>query len=270
MNGRRRWGTSGRRATGIAALLAIAALAVAGIASADTHRIGSMLVQLTARLAPKRLPREGQSPIAVTVGWKISTVDGSEPATLKSVKIQINHNGILDPTGLPTCPYSQIHPASTARALKNCRSSLVGTGNFSARVGLEGQENYDTHGKMVVFNSVQGGKPTLFGQIYTAYPFAASFVIPFKVSKGRHGSFGTTLDAKLPASLVNWGNLTEVNMRLSRKFAYRGHPHSFLRAGCPTPAGVPTASFPLAKTDLDFIGGAHVSSTLSENCRVRH
>jgi hypothetical protein len=260
----------GRRSAGFAILLAFVALAATGIASADTHKVGSMVVQLSARLAPKRLPREGQSPVAVTVGWKISTVDGSEPPTVKSVRIQINHHGILDPTGLPTCPYSQIQPASTARALKNCRPALVGTGNFTARVGLEGQENYDTQGKMVVFNGVEGGQPTLFGQIYTSYPFAASFVIPFKVSKSRHGTFGTTLDAKLPTSLVNWGNLTEVNMRLSRKFAYRGHSRSFLRAGCPTPEGVPTASFPLAKTDLDFIGGAHVSSTLTENCRVRH
>jgi hypothetical protein len=245
-------------------------MVVAGFANADTQTVGAMKVQLTARLAPKTLPRDAQSPIAVSVGWKISSVDGTEPPTLKSVRIQINRNGILDPTGLPTCPYSRIQPASTSRALKNCRPALVGTGTFSARVGLEGQENYDTHGRMVVFNSVEKGKPVLYGQIYTGYPFAASFVIPFKVSKSKHGTYGTTLEAKLPTSLIEWGNLTEVNMRLSRKFAYQGHPRSFLRAGCPTPEGVPAANFRLAKTDLDFVGGAHVSSTLTENCRVRH
>lgn len=250
--------------------LAAAGLVACGIASADVKVVGGMVVQLTARLAPKSLPRDSQSPISVSVGWKISSDDGSEPATLKAVRIQINRNGVLDPTGLPICPYSRIQPASTARALQNCRGALVGTGTFAAHVGLEGQENYVTHGKMVVFNSTEHGKPVLYGQIYTGYPFAASFVIPFKVTKTAHGTYGTTLGAKLPASLINWGNLTEVNMRLSRKFVYRGHSRSFLSAGCPTPQGVPTASFRLAKTDLDFIGGAHVSSTLTENCRVRH
>ena len=240
------------------------------MASAETQQVGGMLVQLSARLAPKSLPRQGHSPIAVSVGWKISSADGSQPPTLRSVRIQINHNGILDPTGLPTCSYSRIQPASTTRALKNCRAAVVGTGTFAAYVGLEGQESYVTRGKMVVFNSVEHQHPVLYGHIYTGYPFAASFVIPFKVGKSKHGIYGTSLDAKLPASLINWGNLTEVNMRLSRKFAYQGHRRSFLSAGCPAPKGFPGALFHLAKTELNFIGGAHVSSTLSENCQVSH
>jgi hypothetical protein len=253
-----------------ALLLAGAALAATftSISSADTQQIGTMLVQVSAKLAPKTLPREGLSPISVSVGWKISSTDGTETPSLKKVEIEINRNGVLDPTGLPMCPYSQIQPASTSRALKNCRSSLVGTGNFSAHVGLEGQENYVTHGRMVVFNSVQGGHPVLYGQIYTAFPFAASFVIPFEVDNHKSGTFGTTLTAKLPASLRDWGNLTEVNMRLFRKYAFRGNQRSFLSASCPLPKGVGTANFRLARTSFDFDGGVHASSTLNESCKV--
>jgi hypothetical protein len=249
---------------------AAVAFAVAGLAQADVKIVGNTVVNLTAEIAPKRLPRDHASPVAVTVGWHVQSKDGSEPPTVKTVSIDINRKGILDPTGLPPCPYSQIQPASTSRAIKNCHASLVGTGKFSATVGLEGQERYATHGKMVVFNSVEGGKPVLYGQIYTGYPFAASFVIPFKVSKHKHGTFGTSLTAKLPKNLIDWGNLTEVSMRLSRKFTYRGRRRSFLLASCPTPKNVPVVSFPLARASLGFSGGLHVSSTLTEDCRVRH
>jgi hypothetical protein len=122
---------------------------------------------------------------------------------------------------------------------------------------------------MVVFNSVEGGKPVLYGQIYTNYPFAASFVIPFKVTQNKHGTYGTTLTAKLPSSLLDWGNLTGVEMRLSRQFAFKGKRRSFLSAACPTPKGVSAAVFKLARTSFIFTRGAHVSSTLTEDCKVR-
>lgn len=254
----------------LALLSAVLALACTGIAYGDTQQLGNMLVNVTAKLSPKKLPRDQSSPVAVSVGWNISTTDGSEPAKLKTIKIEINRNGILDATGLPVCPYGKIQPASTSRALANCRSSLVGTGSFSATVGLEGQERYVAKGRMLVFNGEEKGRPVLYGQIYSAYPFANSFVVVFKVSRSKHGTFGTTLAAKLPASLRAWGNLTAVTMKLSRNYHYKGKPRSFLTASCPTPKGFGLAVFQLSRTSFSFAGGAKASSTLTETCKVRH
>jgi hypothetical protein len=252
-------------------LLALAlAFATVAYAETETKIVGNVEMTTSAKLSPKKLPREGRAPVAVSLGWKVATTDGSTPPTLKNLQIEINRNGILDPTGLPICPFDKIQPASTERALKNCRSSLVGKGSFAALVGLEGQESYVSKGKMVVFNSEKGGKPVLFGQIYSAYPFSNSFVITFKVSKEKKGEYGTVLDATLPANLRAWGNLTEINMRLSRKYGYQGEKRSFLSANCPTPKGVPTTSFKLARTSFGFVGGAKVGSILTDNCRVRH
>ena len=252
------------------ALIALLAIGVASLAQAKTNVAkGNLLVSVDGRLAPSKLPREGRAPIAVSVGWKITTVDGAEPPRLKKLKIEINKNGVLDPTGLPVCPYDKIQPASTSRALKNCRSALVGKGNFSAIVGLAGQESYVAEGKMIVFNSEKGGKPVLYGQIYSALPFANSFVITFKVKKAKKGPYGTSLVATLPASLRAWGNLTEINMRLSRKFKVKGNRRSYISANCPTPKGVSAASFKLARTSFDFVGGAKVSTILTDDCRAR-
>lgn len=252
------------------ALVIVLGSATLAYAETETQVKGTLQMSVSAELSPKRLPREGRAPVAVSLGWKVATTDGTIPPTLKSLKIEINRNGILDPTGLPICPYGRIQPASTSRALRNCRSSLVGTGSFAALVGLEGQENYIAKGKMVVFNSEKGGKPVLFGQIYSARPFSSSFVIIFKVSREKKGEYGTILSATLPANLRAWGNLTEINMRLSRKYGYQGKQRSFLSANCPTPKGIPTTSFKLARTSFAFVGGQEVSSTLTDDCRVRH
>jgi hypothetical protein len=248
------------------------ALCAATLANADTETQvkGNLELSISAKLSPKRLPREGRAPVAVSLGWKVATTDGTVPPTLKNLKIEINRNGILDPIGLPICPYDKIQPASTSRALKNCRASLVGKGSFAALVALEGQESYVTTGRMVVFNSEKGGKPVLFGQIYSEKPFANSFVIIFKVDKKRKGQYGTSLTATLPPNLRAWGNLTEIRMRLSRQFGYQGERRSFLSANCPTPKGVGIASFRLARTSFAFVGGQKMASTLTDDCRVRH
>jgi hypothetical protein len=245
------------------------ALCLAAFAQADTQVTGNLVTSVQARLSPKRLPREGRAPVAVSIDWKVSTQDGSEPPTLKKLQIEINRNGILDPTGLPLCPYAKIQPASTQRALSNCRSSLVGTGGFSALVGLEGQENYVAKGRMVLFNSERAGKPVLFGQIYSSFPFTNSFVIVFKVDRHPHGAYGTTLSATLPPRLRAWGNLTEISMRLQRKFSYKGQRRSFLSAGCPAPKGFGAAPFRLAHTSFAFDGGLQVNSTITDSCKVR-
>jgi hypothetical protein len=250
---------------------ALAALALTSLANAQTKILGNLQLSVSAKLAPKQLPREGTAPIAVSVGWQIASTDPSQkPAALKSVKIEINRAGILDPTGLPDCPYPQIQPASTQRALTGCKASLVGQGSFSALVGLEGQESYVSKGKMLVFKGTKQGKAVLYGHIYTSYPFAASFVIVFKVSKEKKGTYATTLTATLPANLRNWGLLTEVNMRLARNFSVKGQKRSFLSAGCPAPKGFGAVPFPLARASFAFAGTPQISQTLSETCKVRH
>jgi sugar lactone lactonase YvrE len=237
--------------------------------AATVKQADHMQVSLSGQLSPRRLPRSANAPVAVSVGWKIQSTDGSVPTALKALRIEINRNGVLDLTGLPTCPYTKIQPASTSRALAGCRGSLVGRGHFAAMIGIGGQEPYEARGQMLLFNGRKGGKPVLLGQIYSPRPFANSFVIDFKISRISHGTFGTVLSAVLPASLRSWGTLTEIQMRLARTFNYKGSRRSFLSASCPAPKGFTSAPFSLARAHFLFSGGEQVSSILSESCRVR-
>jgi hypothetical protein len=250
-----------------AALIAI--LALTALAGAETAQQGNLRVTVSGKLAPKKLPRTGLAPISVSVGGQIATTDNTLPPALKMLRVELNRHGRLDYEGLPTCEYGRIQPSSSSRALAGCRSSLVGTGTFSADITLAGQEPYPTQGKLLVFNSVKGGKPVLYGHIYSAHPFATSFVIVFKVSRLKKGTYGIVLDAPLPKAMKSWGRLTGLSMTLSRHFNYKGESHSYISSGCPAPKGFPGAAFPLARTSFAFTGGKELSSVLVGSCKVR-
>jgi hypothetical protein len=262
--------TSPRRLWPLAVLvgLLLSVLLVA-LASAETVQRGNVRLAVNGALSPKRLPRSGTAPIAVNVGWQLQTTDGAPPPVLKNLSIAINRAGRFDLEGLPTCPYAKIQPASTNRALANCRDALVGRGNFAAQVALGGQESYAATGQMLIFNGRQGKKPVLFGQIYSPRPFASSFVIVFALDTTSRGTYGTEMKATLPSSLRAWGALTEVQMKLSRRFGYGGQSRSFISAGCPAPSGFTKAVFPLARTEFTYLGGLKQSLVLSSDCETR-
>lgn len=253
----------------LALCTAIGVVGVASMAGAEIVQQGNLRVSVNGALTSKRLPREGTAPVGVSVGWNVTTADGSPPLKLTGVEIEINSHGQFDPTGLPVCPIARIQPASSTRALANCRGSLVGEGKFGAQVSLGGQEPYEVGGRLLVFNGEKGGKPVLLGQIYAPHPFATSFVITFGLKQLTKGSYGTVLTASIPRALLNWGNLTMIEMTLSRHYSFEGHQRSYISAGCPAPKGFGGAVFPLARTAFSFAGGATLRSTLTENCSVK-
>ena len=246
----------------------ILVLLASSLASAVITQKGNLRLSVAGALSPKKLPRKGQAPISVSVGGEITTTDETLPPTLKALRIELNREGVLDYAGLPLCQYSRIQPASTSRALAGCRSSLVGKGSFSVDITLAGQEPYPTQGRLVLFNGEKGGKPVLFGHIYSPKPFATSFVIVFALSKRKSGTYGTVLSATLPKAMKAWGRLTGLQMTLSRRYSSGGHRRSYISAGCPAPKGFSKISFPLARTSFEFVGGTRLSSVLGSTCSV--
>jgi len=254
----------GATATALLALLATATLAQAEIAQK-----GNLRVTTTGKLSPKKLPRKGTAPIQVSVGGKFASVDGTLPPQLTSMRIELNRQGDLETTGLPECRISQIQPASTQRALRACKGALVGSGRFEVDVVLAGQAPYPAAGRLLVFNGKHKGKKALLGQIYSAKPFASSFVIPFVISKQRKGRYGLVLTSNVPKALTSWGHITGLTLNLKRRYSYRGKRRSVVSAGCPAPKGFPGALFSLARTTFRFAGGVQVTSGLTRSCKVR-
>jgi DNA-binding beta-propeller fold protein YncE len=257
---------------------ALAARANAGAAtdSARTRGASASVVEqrrgvrvgFDGKLTPHVLPRHGMAPVGIVVDARISATGGEDPPQLRRITIAINRNGHFTSAGLPVCRVDQIQPSTTDGALAACRGSLVGEGSFSANVKLPQQSPFPSAGKVLAFNGRVNGKPAILAHIYGTEPAPTSTVLPFLLRKS-HGTYGTTLEASLPQATGSWGYVTGLRMNLRRRFSYHGHSRSFLSAGCPAPAGFPSAAFPLAKTSFAFAENLTLNAVLSRTCTAR-
>ncbi|HEX6455876.1 MAG TPA: hypothetical protein VF009_05090 [Solirubrobacterales bacterium] len=245
---------------------ALAALAAVGRAEVIQH--GSLRISFEGKLNPKRLPRHGAAPVAVSVGGHVTTTDGSTPPQLRKIEIGINRHGRFDYSGLPACRLEEIQPSTTTNAMRACGPSKVGVGSFAANVAIPGQTPFPSAGKMIAFNGVEGGKPVIFAHVYGTRPVPTSFTLTLRMQQTR-GTFGTTLVAYLPHVTGHAGFITGLSLNLHRTYRYRGSWHSYLSAGCPAPKGFSGSPFPLARASFTFAGGRTLGSTLVRSCKVR-
>ncbi len=257
-----------RRASIILALALAVGLAV--IAHADVVQHGKFRVAVNATLSPKRLPRSGQAPVRFGLSARFISTKGSTPPQLRTIKVDINRHGSLDPSGLPTCGIDDIQPATTTNALAACRSSLVGEGSFHAKVLFTQQAPFPSNGKLVAFNGRWHGRPAILAHIYGPKPVPTSYTIPFVIKTLGKGTYGIELRASLPQFSGKWGYVTGISLTLGRKFKAHGKLHSYLSAACPAPHGVPIVPFPLSRTSFSFSGQQDFDSTLNRSCRPAH
>src|SRR6187402_40555 len=113
----------GKRAAAIGA--AVAVLACAGAALAATVQQGDLRITALARIEPEGLPRDRPAPIAIFVAGHLENSKGGIPPQLQSLRIQVNRHGLLQSKGLPVCEIPEVQPASTQRALQNCKGALI-------------------------------------------------------------------------------------------------------------------------------------------------
>jgi hypothetical protein len=256
-----------RRAAALAA--AVALLACASLAHASVIQEGNLRITVLSQILPYKLPRHGTAPIAVFVSGHLSAPHGGIPAQLQEMTVEVNKHGLLQSRGLATCPLAKLQPASSERAMASCGDAVIGSGQFWAHIVLPDQGAYGTHGRLLIFNGRQKGKPVIFTHIFTANPFFSSFVIPFAISKVDHGAYGTKLTASLPRALGDWGYVDRIKLTLRRKYRYRDRELSYFNAGCPAPEGSKRTVFPLALASFDFADGASLSARVEKACAVK-
>jgi hypothetical protein len=236
-------------------------------AAAEVTQKDGVRVAVDGSLAPRRLPRHGKAPISVDVSGRIGSTSPSGPPQLRTLQIAINREGRISSRGIPVCRLGRINPSTTKEAMAACGSSLVGEGHFSASVKLPRQSPFPSEGKILAFNGRLRGQPALLAHIYGTKPVPTSYVLPFLVRPAR-GTFGTTLEASLPAVTGEWGFVTGISISLHRNFTFKGRRQSFLSAGCPAPAGFGAVAFPLLRTTFGFDGGLELTESLTRTCQA--
>ncbi|HEY4778446.1 MAG TPA: hypothetical protein VIH47_02500 [Solirubrobacterales bacterium] len=258
------------RRTQIGALATAAAVLAltASLAQAELTARGDLFVEFSGGIAPSALPRDARAPISVEVTGTIRTLSGERPPALRRISIAINRGGRLDANGLPVCERRQIDPSSSAEALAHCGPALVGGGSYDADVAFPEQSALPSHGRILAFNAVVGGKRAILAHVYGTDPIPITRIIVFHIRE-TSGTYGTILTGALPASLNRYGYLQRISLSLHRNFTYKGRRRSYLSAACEAPAGFPGASFPFAHASMGFADGRTLSSTLTRSCRVR-
>lgn len=244
-------------------------LTLAPLAQAETAQLANLRVNFSGKISPTALPRVGTAPIAVTVGGRIATVDGAPPPQLKAIEIAVNRAGHLDPSGLPSCTFSQIQPSTTAAAMRSCGPAKVGEGSFAANVVLPEQSPFPSVGKIVAFNGVQKGKPVILAHVYGTEPVPLSYTLVLRMSPGK-GAWGTVLSARLPQVTTDVAYITGISLTLNRRFQSAGRTRGYVSAGCPAPQGFPGAVFPLARASFSFGTAGTLSSILQRSCKARN
>src|SRR6187402_2370965 len=118
-----------KRASALA-ILAIALVFGASLAHAELIERGNLFVKFAGGIAPTKLPRHVNAPIAVQVDGTVRTLSGERPPALRFISIAINRGGTIDTEGLPVCKRSEIEAASSAQAMAACGDALVGRGRY--------------------------------------------------------------------------------------------------------------------------------------------
>jgi len=248
---------------------AVGLLTCASLASATVIQQGNLRITVLSQILPYKLPRQGTAPIAVFVAGHLEAPKGGVPAQLQKLTVAVNKHGLLQSKGLPTCRLSQLQPASSERAMRNCGDAVIGSGQFWAHIVLPDQGAYPTHGRLLIFNGKEKGKPVLFTHIFTSNPFFSSFVLDFKIAKVRKGAYGTELSASLPEALGSWGYVDRIKLTLKRKYVYGGKQLSYFNSACPAPGKAKRTSFPLALATFYFDQLKPLAVSVDKTCGVK-
>jgi hypothetical protein len=257
-----------RRALAISVLLALAMPVAAANARGNSIVKEGVRVNFDGHSTPRSLPRDRPAPVQIELSSSISTEDGSQPPPLESLEISLNSHGRLSTRGLPTCSSSVLQSTTTEAALNRCRPALVGHGSFGAALASS-QARIPANGKILAFNGRVRGKPAVLLHLYGTTPVRATFVLTLAIEHRRKGQLGTVLATKIPTLAGGLGSITEVTLKIGRRYSFEGRPRSFLSASCAAPEGFTAVPFTFARGNFKFAGGPTITPTISGECKVR-
>jgi hypothetical protein len=246
----------------ITAIAALVAAIAAGAALGDRgtrqeHCAGVLCVGDNGGISPTALPKHGSAPVTARIEGEVKTSDGSHPAALQDLQADIDRTIKVDAVGLPTCREGQLKATSSAAAKKICGDAIVGSGSAEVEVAFPEQAPFRSTGPLVLFNGgVHGGTTTVFLHAYVDVPAPTAVIVRATVTRIHKGRFGLRLKAHVPEVAGGAGSATAFDIKIGRRYTYKGRSKSFLSAGCPTGSWATKGS--LLFSDQTRLGFTHV------------
>jgi hypothetical protein len=250
-----------RSLIGIGAAAVLALLLASGASGKwEVVRAGNLVFGDNGGISPTALPKHGFAPATARIIGKIGTVDGTHPPALRHVEVDIDRTIRVDAAGLPTCSPAQLQARSSADAKRVCGDAIVGSGSTEVEVAFPEQTPFSSTGPLILFNGGVHGKTTkILLHAYVDVPAPTAIVVPATVTRIHKARFGLHIEASIPRIAGGAGSATRFELKIGRRFTYRGKKKSFLSAGCPTGSW-------MAKGHAEFSDGTEVGLTHLFSC----
>lgn len=221
------------------ALVSLLALVLAAVALGSPNRkiwcAGNICIADDGGISPDKLPKHGNAPITAFLNGEITTRDGTHPPALQTLDLEIDKTIGVDAVGLPTCKLGQLQSRDSASAKKACGDAIVGSGSAEVEVAFPEQAPFRSTGPLLLFNGgVKGPTTTVFLHAYVNVPAPTAIVVKATIKRVHNGRFGLQIAAKVPRIAGGSGSATSFELKVGRRYTYRGREKSFLTASCPT------------------------------------
>jgi hypothetical protein len=243
-------------ATAIVVSAAIAGSVGAGVTTPDgnTQAVGVLIT-------PKKLSKTVYTAGALEATTKLTTTAASGiPSPTTRVVLDFDKNAKLFTKGIPTCDPAKLQSTSTDIALQECGSAKIGSGAATALLPV-GEKIYTVNQTVTAFNGVpQGGKPVVILHTYGATPIQSTLVLIGSVTNYNKEGYGPRLDLTVPLIAGGSGALTDFNVKISKKYKYKGKPVSFISAKCPKSRKLK------ARAQFTFLDGQTSTPTTTQSC----
>jgi hypothetical protein len=226
------------RLTLLLVLGVVSAALVAGIANAETVKVGEIEFQADGGFSPKTLSKTQLTPIAFNAEGSIRSLNPDpakqHPPALKEVLVEADKNTAVQTKGYPACRSGQLQSQDTAHAEAICESALIGSGTTDIEIAFPESKKVPVSSKLLVFNGGEaGGVTTFFIHAYITVPVPAAVVTTVKIKKIHKGRYGMLAVATIPKIAGGSGSVTAFSLKIDKKFTYKGKKVSVLSAKCP-------------------------------------